>query len=392
LAHWIWTNERDDPAGAIREFELGLHLSPNDANAYHAYGIFLASSGRREDAIRQYRLALLRDPLSSVTRLALAWSLERLGRPEDAYVEYLKLEAANPDFHNALASRASIEVTLHGRFVTALPRLYQAVEHQKANVFNLALFYLQVEDLESAAQLLEWAESQNPAIDFIEYVRAKFNWIRLGAAAEGFEALSRYLPGEPWLNEGRRLVAGILHLQRNHDLANGRAKTALRRYEEQFPSLVDAEAPFVDEDTVMAAVDLALVYQHLGEPARARALAQSALEATQGLERMGTYGYRLADVQALAIMGEAEQALERLETALDRGYREAALYQMKHDPNLSALHAEPKFQALLHKVEQDISDQRREIARLQSSGELMTLNTLLALLDGPSVTKEIKEE
>ena len=386
LGHWIWTGGDGDLSRAEQEFQMGLRQNPSDAGAYHWYGNFLAFQGRREEALEQFRLGLLRDPLSSVIRLGLAVNLERVNRPQDAYLEFQRAMAINPDFPGLKGFLARSEVSLNGNFVAALPLLFDAMAQNESSAVSLGIYFLQLEDLDSAAKILQWAETRVPEVGFIEYLRAKFNWIKSGRSAPGdtFEALSRYLPAEPWFREGRRQVARILHLQRNYDLAHGRPEAALRRYEQQFPSLVNAALTHVDVDTYMAAIDLALVYQQIGEFERANALAQLALSVTDGLERLGAHGYRLADVQALAVIGDTPQALERLEGALKEGYREAALYYLKHDPNLATLHAEPKFKDLLGKVESDLSNQRREIARLQSTGELMTLDTLMESIDQDS--------
>jgi tetratricopeptide (TPR) repeat protein len=63
---WDW-------AGAEKEYKRGIELNPKYITAHQWYAEFLAGMGRREEAIREIRLAEELDPLSVVVKGAAGW-------------------------------------------------------------------------------------------------------------------------------------------------------------------------------------------------------------------------------------------------------------------------------------------------------------------------------
>ena len=74
---WLWTQAEADFAKAIA-------ANPNDAFARHQYGVFLATLGRTDDALRELGRAAELDSGSSAIRADLVSPLLRAGRVADA--------------------------------------------------------------------------------------------------------------------------------------------------------------------------------------------------------------------------------------------------------------------------------------------------------------------
>lgn len=87
-----------DRSGAEQEFKRALELDPNDAAAHHAYGRFLASLGRIDEARAELNRALELDPLSLIIQ-SNAGMLSYFARRYDNAVQQLqKVLAIDPKF------------------------------------------------------------------------------------------------------------------------------------------------------------------------------------------------------------------------------------------------------------------------------------------------------
>jgi serine/threonine-protein kinase len=87
-----------DRAGAAQEFKRALELDPNDAAAHHAYGRFLASMGRVDEARAELRRAQELDPLSLVIQSNAGMISYFARQYEDAVQQLQKVLALDPKF------------------------------------------------------------------------------------------------------------------------------------------------------------------------------------------------------------------------------------------------------------------------------------------------------
>ncbi|MBZ5556230.1 MAG: protein kinase [Acidobacteriia bacterium] len=93
LAWYEW-----DWPGAEREFRRGVELNSNLAELHRSYGLLLASTGRREQALVEIRRAMELDPHSPLWRLNHGVVLFALGREDEAMAVWQKLLKTDPDF------------------------------------------------------------------------------------------------------------------------------------------------------------------------------------------------------------------------------------------------------------------------------------------------------
>ena len=99
-----------DFAGAEREFERALELSPNYAEAHHWYAIYLANMGRHKEAHEEARRAVELDPLSLLMNMTPCMNLY-LAREYDQAMEQLqKVLEMEPNFPAARSVLGSVLV------------------------------------------------------------------------------------------------------------------------------------------------------------------------------------------------------------------------------------------------------------------------------------------
>lgn len=88
-----------DWAGAEREYQRGLELSLNDANAHFFYSnSYLSPLGRHEEAIAEMKKAITLDPFSPVTQSFLGRTYLWARRYEDARAQSAKCADMFPGF------------------------------------------------------------------------------------------------------------------------------------------------------------------------------------------------------------------------------------------------------------------------------------------------------
>jgi TolB-like protein len=178
--------------------------------------------------------------------------------------------------------------------------------------------------------------------------------------------------------------AGLARWQDNHEFRSGAGTLLL------FLGAYDEARPLIEE-RARAMPDVlwwfdrtwrtmyAFLLQEAGEADRAAPLLEeslrSSLEWLQGGSDRPGRALEMAAIQAL--MGSDEAALEWLERAFARGYR--AHRYLELDPMFASLRGEPRFQALLQRMEAATD---RERARAEREGFFAVVDSMIAA--GPS--------
>ena len=117
---------------------------------------------------------------------------------------------------------------------------------------------------------------------------------------------------------------------------------------------------------------LAWSYQQTGMPDRARPLLESLERELEEKERLGLL-HKSNDLFFYArnalLMGENDPALERLERAVEAGWRD--YYVQHHDPRWAPLIDNPRYQALMAEVKADVDRQRAEVERMDAEEDFV---------------------
>lgn len=108
---------------ADQEFRRAIQINPNNASTHYFYAYALLIPQKRiNEALSEYRVALLLDPLSSVVNMNYAVALTIAGRNQDALTQFRKLLDSDPSFaptHFYLSQYYAV----NGRFSEAIAEL-----------------------------------------------------------------------------------------------------------------------------------------------------------------------------------------------------------------------------------------------------------------------------
>ena len=132
-----------DFAGADREFQRAVELSPGYATAHHWYAWHLSLMGRNKEAIAEMEKAVILDPVSPIVNADLAELLLIAHLPDESIQQSRKTIAMNPGFafaHNQLA-QAYIEKKMFGEAIAELQQAIRLAGGSPIFVANLARAY-----------------------------------------------------------------------------------------------------------------------------------------------------------------------------------------------------------------------------------------------------------
>jgi serine/threonine-protein kinase len=115
---WDWS-------GAELEFKRALDLNPGHAATWHAYGLFLSSRGRFEEAMQAMRRAEELDPLSLIVATGIGRILHFEGRFDEAIRQYRQVMQTDPTFTRVLFDLA-LTLIAKGSYDEALQELEKA--------------------------------------------------------------------------------------------------------------------------------------------------------------------------------------------------------------------------------------------------------------------------
>ena len=119
-----------------------------------------------------------------------------------------------------------------------------------------------------------------------------------------------------------------------------------------------------------AAADLALLLQRAGEPGAANALIDAGLAWLRRTQPAGVYDFlpNIVDVELLALAGEKNAAMDALQKAVDSGWRYNWRYTIRNE-TLASLRDDPRFQAIISLLQDDMANQLDAIRALPDMGE-----------------------
>ena len=128
----------------------------------------------------------------------------------------------------------------------------------------------------------------------------------------------------------------------------GKFADSRRYYERSCPPL-KKPSPGFDDFGFCSGVPYAYALQRLGEGERAEQVLTAYLDYIENRTRLGIKGYGIGDAEALALLGERDDALVRLRQAIDAGWRTPWPrygWHLVDDPYLAGLRNDPRFRAV----------------------------------------------
>jgi len=356
-SRWKW--RANDLQGAELALKRSLELSPNYATAHLWYGGLMFSMGRWEDALVETRKAQYLDPLSVIINQEVGWYLEILGRFDEAlllYEKIIEIDPTDPGGYRKLA----IWHRNSGKLDEAVIwfRKTVAVDPDSPTFpAYLGQVYLDLGDDREAEYWIRRSLQLGPERLEPNYAMFSLHVYR-GDEAEALDLARKALMGDT-----------LLFYPDKHVFQADRYNGALARIEYYRPELLHDDEPNVDRTNYPEAIRIASVLLEIGERKRANQLLDRSLMTIQGVQRLGGYGYGIADVLIYALRGEPNTALTLLRQAFNEGWRKE-WWWVERLYILDSIRDEPEFQAIMDEIRSDMAVQLERVRALEASGEL----------------------
>jgi TolB-like protein/Tfp pilus assembly protein PilF len=126
-----------DPAGAGKEFQRAIELSPSYATAYQWYSRFLLGMGRNAEALAMLKRAQQLDPVSPNICKNVGDYLAGLGRYDEAIEQFHKAIELDPSHYNTYIALGNTYMAMK-KFPEAIAEFEKAVELSGGKVIPLA--------------------------------------------------------------------------------------------------------------------------------------------------------------------------------------------------------------------------------------------------------------
>jgi len=350
-------SDLDAAEAALR---AALQGDPNMVDAMNWLSNVLRSQGWEQEADRWQERAYALDPFNSAISANMAYRNWKDGNPERAESLLLPLlDLPDPPMQAPMTLWDLYSDT--GRLSKANGMAKRIVGAEAWPIWFLARSYAVLGEIETAADLVAESARKNPDIMWVRtgWLQAQARYWEgryQSAADEMHEAFVTHDIALDHLSPELRQFYGV-HLALAGDYA-----TAIDTLVEALPD-IDEQLESYDYYLVDAYQALAWSYAHSGMQEASRKVLE-AVETSFDQHRKSVAMMKSADRYAAArnaaMMGNTELALDRLEQAVETGWREYNI--QRHDPRWSSLANDERYRAIMAGVEADV-DRQREIVR-----------------------------
>jgi TolB-like protein/Tfp pilus assembly protein PilF len=356
-----------DPVTIENAFRRALELDPNSAESLTRYGIYLSQvANRPRDALPVFEKAVALDPMSQPTLYQTAGVQRVLGRFDEALQTYARIREISPGSPGGYYGAAAV-YNWTGRVRESAYLYERAVEidpNDPELIGALGLYWLDLGDAEKAEYWIDRAAVVDPNASISNSSRVGLYLYR-GQDAEALALSRKMLESDVELRWGAESV--FLRTARDHARETGEYEDILGWYEQYKPGLF-ADPIKHDFWSIGDAVDLAWLYQQMGESERAEVLARSVI----GYENdMRSRGFSVSALPggtagALVVLGDYAGALANLREGVDSGWRWLWWWQMANEV-YDPIRDEPDFQAMMSELEADMAAQRARPPEIDES-------------------------
>ncbi|HJU87516.1 MAG TPA: tetratricopeptide repeat protein, partial [Gemmatimonadota bacterium] len=158
---FVLFNHEQDWEGAERSIRRAVELDPN--SHHWIYALYFLALGRHEEAIRQYRLAQERNPMSAILKGQLAQAYSCAGRYDEAIAQLRELEqrVGPDDFAVRIdLGHAYLKKGMYDQALAELERGVALSDSMPGAVAVLANGYARAGRSSEARNLASWLERQ----------------------------------------------------------------------------------------------------------------------------------------------------------------------------------------------------------------------------------------
>jgi TolB-like protein/Tfp pilus assembly protein PilF len=319
------TDEPSEHEQAIAALTKALSINPNLINASHWLQIALGRSGEPRAARQILAQMTERDPLHAPGLFSAVSAFNLFGQEDKAQALIDRFRSFKPNNHQLMLTDA-MHHYFKGSPAEALRLAEQAYE--LAPTDEIARFWVTL-GLRQTLQLERVAEE---GVDFLQVDALDL----LGREDAAFElALSLSKDGDPW---------SLFALYNRAD----RSQELIDHLEERWPGLDSfaADHPQNQHGYGLMA-EVALAYFRTGNRERFNNALLRVASAVSKLSEQGVdnFQFMFENAKYLALAKEYDRAITQLELAVDRGYRDYALFATI-TPIFEPLHDDPRYVAV----------------------------------------------
>jgi len=366
LAALRW--QSGDIDAAETSFETALELGSGDSRSLYSYGNYLRTTGRLQEAVPVLKRALEGNPLSVDTLFELGKAEMYSGQPEQFTIRAKKILEIDPSsVHGYVANLQAYHWM--GRYDLMWPWYIKSVASDPEDFElwgHLGLYSYYIGATEWVDRYLDRALELGPHEPAVLrcYVSILRNRGQFDTAVEIARSALKAGLDDRW--QSNQI---FLRLVRDDALQGGNLEDAKFWYLDRHPELF-LDTPEINVGNVNAAADLALLLQRAGDPIAASAIIDAGLAWIQRTQPEGVHGYliNIADVELLALDGQEQAALDRLQQAVDGGWKSHWRSAFGNE-TLASLRNEPRFQQITAQLEKDMATQLEVIRALPNMGE-----------------------
>jgi len=331
-------HNQGDYALAESALERAIELNPNYTMAHVWHGLVLTSQGRYREAAAHMRDAFRLDPLSPIINANVGFDALRFGDTVEAEVRFATAIEIDPAFQVPYSGMARLHAA-RGMPEEALRWIDQAVARAPTRTFYLArraLILAQLGRIDAAVAAIEAACSNPNGNRFEADLVAGLRVVTRNRAA--IEAIANH-ECSAWAPAQRAQAL----------LALGDRTAALRVYDADPPDPRGEINDLIADDWVWRLPHV-VNHAHLRLAAGDAHGRDTLRELVTRADEVRAEGIVSVDAlywvaSAHAVMGESEQALDRLDEAVTRGWRHA--WWARHDWNWAGVADDSRFRDLL---------------------------------------------
>ncbi len=340
-----------------------IELSPGYATAYQWYGNFLAESPHRlAESLEMLQKALELDPLSSIAQSNLSHRYIQLGRYPEAEQQLDRLAQLDPDFSPAFTTRADLAAQ-RGHFDEQIHWLQKSVDADPGRLTHfipLMWAYVDigdVEPLEEIKQRMAQINEEHALLGIADLVSSLYKGNYDGALESGRWAYER-MGRPPFFNA---FFAYVNTLRRDFEAAREELQTAM-------PGMFDRNqwrAAIEEQPNDGCFVGWVMV--HSGDEQMGGDLVRASLDyLEQELPRYVDHADRYSVAACYMVLGDKHKALSAIETRVSHGHW-VQWWFMRRMPLYEPLWGEPRFEAAMQKIEDDLVVQRAKLAQMETA-------------------------
>lgn len=343
-----------DLGAALEAYQKAIELNPNNATAYfNSSLLYQWHFSKPEEAFVLSQKAISIDPSNHQSRTTLTASLVQLGRFEEAkeiLESFVRSAPANPQAYYSLGT---FQYQIEYRYDQAINTFQEGFrldpkDHNFAR--EIAICYAALGLYEKAAEHMATAIELSPEGPEAQVCRAMIELYQghRDRAVALFDSISAKGDYYRW---------AVLY-PTWADIRAGNFANARDRILAAYPSLRDLQNLTIDRLNYRFVAYLAKAHAGLGQPEKAKELADAAQPLLKSIPRHGHGGFGLLDAKLAAALGDKEKTLTLLQKAVVDGYTKDGLAEM---PLFADVRETPRFQEILDQISDRLALQRENL-------------------------------